>query len=78
MTTPDPIAPVVRRTRLSPFIPPTPPDPTPALIARDSLRAGGRTPQLSRNRKIAGDLPDWEPLPPGEVRVTRRSSSSLP
>lgn len=30
-------------------------------------------PQTSRNRVIAGDLPDWEPLPPGELVVRRRS-----
>jgi len=25
-----------------------------------------------RRRKIIGDLPDWEPLPPGEIQVRRR------
>lgn len=29
--------------------------------------------QLSRERKIAGDLPSWDPMPPGEVSVRRRS-----
>lgn len=28
-------------------------------------------PKTSRERKIAGDLPDWEPLPPGELTVQR-------
>ena len=28
----------------------------------------------TRERKIAGDLPDWEPLPPGELIVMRPRS----
>lgn len=28
--------------------------------------------QLSRNHVVAGDLPNWEPLPPGEMSVIRR------
>lgn len=27
--------------------------------------------KTSRERKIAGDLPEWEPLPPGELLVRR-------
>lgn len=29
--------------------------------------------QTSRDRLVAGDLPDWEPMPPGELRVSRTS-----
>lgn len=32
--------------------------------------------QLSRQRKAAGDLPAWEPLPPGELKVTRPSGTA--
>lgn len=28
-------------------------------------------PLTQRERLIAGDLPDWEPLPPGEIIVNR-------
>ena len=28
-------------------------------------------PQTTRSRRIAGELPDWEPLPPGELIVRR-------
>lgn len=27
--------------------------------------------QLTRNRQIAGNLPEWSPLPPGETRLVR-------
>ena len=68
---PEPL--VIRRglsaTRL---LPPTPPADT-TVISRQVLRprAGGTRPETSRERKIAGDLPQWEPLPPGELFVRR-------
>lgn len=64
---------VIRRglsaTRLLP--PPPPADTT--VISRQVLRprAGGSRPETSRERKIAGNLPQWEPLPPGELFVRR-------
>ena len=27
--------------------------------------------QITRERKIAGNLPDWDPLPPGEILINR-------
>lgn len=62
---------VIRRTRRRPFIPPSP-DTGPAVVSRELLsRDRSRKSQLSRNRKIAGDLPAWDPLPPGEVVIHR-------
>lgn len=64
---------VIRRgisaTRL---LPPPPPTET-TVISRQVLhpRASGTRPETSRERKIAGDLPQWEPLPPGELFVRR-------
>lgn len=43
------------------------------LVSRSILaNKSTKKPQLSRNHVIAGDLPDWEPLPPGEISVIRR------
>ena len=62
---------VIRRTRRRPFIPPAP-DADTTVVSRELLsRNKSAKPQLSRNRKIAGDLPGWDPLPPGEVVVRR-------
>ncbi|MBM9837366.1 hypothetical protein JO861_12455 [Rhodococcus hoagii] len=73
MTTPTSDAPVVRPTRLSPFLPPAPRDDDGLVVSREAtLRSLPKGEQLTRNRKIAGDLPDWEPLPPGEVLVVSR------
>lgn len=42
------------------------------LVARAILGArASATSRLSTNRVIAGDLPGWEPLPPGELSVRR-------
>lgn len=44
------------------------------VIDRSSLLANRRTsatPEIPRNRKIAGNLPDWYPEPPGELLVDR-------
>lgn len=72
---------IVQRTRRAPFNPP------PAerdagssgvMVSRGwglSLRAANenKSSGLTRNRKIAGELPDWSPLPPGELSVDRTS-----
>lgn len=44
------------------------------IVSRGVLgsRADGR-PQTSRERKVAGDLPSWDLLPPGELHVRRGS-----
>ncbi|MFT4298207.1 MAG: hypothetical protein QM597_01000 [Aeromicrobium sp.] len=74
---------VVRRPGQSPFTPPEPEKasgPTP-LVSRDwgtGLRASGRKKDsgLTRNREVAGDLPEWSPTPPGELKVRRATSAS--
>lgn len=68
---------IVRRNRTSPFLPPRVPDEqeTPVISrAWSSAQTSGSTKrQLSHERKVAGDLPEWEPLPPGELTVKRRT-----
>lgn len=45
------------------------------VVSRGILSArSAKKPETSRHRKVAGNLPAWEPLPPGEI-VVRRSSS---
>lgn len=63
---------VIRRglsaTRLVPAAPPA----ETTMISRQVLAPRTtRRPETSRERKIAGDLPQWEPLPPGELFVRR-------
>lgn len=38
-----------------------------------SSKASPQKQQLSRERVIAGDLPSWDPMPPGEIAVRRRA-----
>lgn len=68
---------VVRRPTASRFVPRgnTPPPEAP-LVQRNVLwpsRGKGRA-VTGRERLIAGDLPEWEPLPPGELFVKRGSA----
>lgn len=68
---------IVRRSRIAPFIPPSDPDDTqgPAVSRTWAARSlPVKSPELTRNRQLAGDLPDWEPLPPGETLVRRHRS----
>ncbi|NLE79316.1 MAG: hypothetical protein GX610_06975 [Rhodococcus sp.] len=54
---------------------------TTGIIARDAVRRSPRPAgeRLSRNRVIAGDLPEWSPMPPGEIPVvSRRVSETNP
>jgi hypothetical protein len=66
---------VVRRTRRTPFLPPAHVDEEEGgvVISRSwtSARRAAGSADVGRQRKIAGDLPSWEPLPPGEVVVAR-------
>lgn len=68
---------VVRRPAASRFVPrgDTPPPEAP-LVQRNVLRPGrdkGKA-LTGRERLVAGDLPEWEPLPPGELFVKRGSA----
>lgn len=69
---------VISRRRRPQFIPPQPERPesgSPVQVSRNwglGLRsAKARESGLTRNREIAGDLPAWAPLPPGELSVRR-------
>jgi len=66
---------VVRRGTRSAFSPPPADASTTSPTVSRAWAAGRSGPagvqQLSRQRKMAGDLPEWEPLPPGEILVRR-------
>ncbi|WP_006245063.1 hypothetical protein [Mycolicibacterium tusciae] len=66
---------VLRRARPAVFAAPEPEKGE--VIARSFGLGSGlsKQPELSRNRKIAGNLPAWDPLPPGEIRVAPRRPS---
>ena len=74
---------VVRRARRTPFRPPesNKKQESGVTVSRSwglGLRAANQRKDsgLTRNRKIAGDLPQWAPLPPGELAVIRTASTS--
>jgi hypothetical protein len=66
---------IIRRNRTSPFLPPRAPEeqvtPVVSRTWASQVSGTGKKKQLTRERKMAGDLPEWEPLPPGELIVTR-------
>lgn len=49
-------------------------------ISRSLLpqRAVGTKSELSRERNIAGNLPEWSPMPPGEVLAVKRVGTKKP
>lgn len=53
----------------------TPDEQSAVILQRNVLRASVKPPkpQTDRKRVIAGDLPEWDPLPPGELFVKRPS-----
>ncbi len=67
--------PVLRRpsAHTSRFQPRPAPETENAVLTRNTLRSssGKADRQTNRERLIAGDLPGWEPLPPGEIAVRR-------
>jgi hypothetical protein len=77
---PEPADVIIRRgTRRSPLLPPPEydddDDDSDVVISRNwaTIARNRAIPnQVGKSRKIAGDLPAWEPLPPGEAIVTRR------
>ncbi len=67
--------PIIRRTRTSPFLPPPVAEENDAPIISRAWAIGqvsnpGKR-QLTKQRKMAGGLPSWDPLPPGELVVKR-------
>lgn len=69
---------IIRRARSNVFVPPQPQHEG-QLISRDvGLQRKIVKPEISRNRKIAGNLPAWDPLPPDEIHVIHRSRHSGP
>lgn len=67
---------MIRRARPNVFVPPQPQDHGQA-ISRDLGQQSKITqPKIPRNRKIAGNLPAWDPLPPGEIHVIHRGGRS--
>lgn len=78
----DPAAPpvIVRRGRSAErFVPKSemPQDSGEVIVGRGLLgtRNHDRKSQTSRERQVAGDLPEWEPMPPGELLVRRPGST---
>jgi hypothetical protein len=68
--------PVIRRRSRAMFAArPQDPKDIDVVVSRGILSArSAKKPGTSRHRKIAGNLPAWEPLPPGELVVRRTSS----
>lgn len=65
-------APIVRRARSAGRLHQMPPATSGPIISRNVLMSSStKEPQTSRERNIAGNLPSWEPLPPGELQVQR-------
>lgn len=68
---------VLRRpsTRTNKFQP-RPVAPSDVVLDRNVLRSsvGDVKPQTQRRRELVGDLPDWHPLPPGELDLRRPGS----
>lgn len=65
---------MIRRARPNVFVPPQPQDQG-QVISRDVGRKVAQ-PKIPRNRTIAGNLPAWDPLPPGEIHVINRGGRS--
>lgn len=60
--------PTMARFRSRPRVPEAAAEADPLLLAPSTV-SGHKT---ERRREIAGDLPAWDPLPPGEIAVTRK------
>lgn len=63
---------VIRRGRSATRLLANEPAAATTVVSRNVLHSREpKRPETSRERKIAGDLPEWEPLPPGELFVRR-------
>jgi hypothetical protein len=73
---------VIARTRRDPFLPPAIDDDEfdeeSPVVARAWAGPAERpgSGQLGTQRKLAGELPSWDPLPPGEQSVKRSKKRS--
>lgn len=71
---------VIQRIRRAPFNAPIPGSGVdlPVVIGRNwaAPQTDRKSSGLGRNRVIAGDLPDWAPLPPGELQIKRSAGAS--
>ncbi|MDO4685695.1 MAG: hypothetical protein Q4A92_04040 [Corynebacterium sp.] len=77
-TPPTPDVPVIRRERKRPRFVERPKE-NDQIISRSDLLANKRNggkPAFSRQRNIAGDLPRWNPEPPGEIVIQRVGATS--
>lgn len=60
---------LVKRPGVQRFVPPASEKPAAPLVKERLLARTTHRTEISRERKIAGGLPEWEPLPPGEILV---------
>ncbi len=72
--------PLLRRpsTRSAKFRPrPVPTSTTEVVLDRNVLRpsVADTKPQTQRRHEMVGDLPDWQPMPPGELPLRRPGHS---
>lgn len=79
-STNQPEEPLLRRpsTRSAKFQPrPVPTPSSDVVLDRSVLRpsVADTKPQTQRRREMVGDLPDWQPMPPGELPLRRPGHS---
>lgn len=70
----DQVPPTIRRPGRVRMLPPQEPtEDSGTVISRDLLGSRNRSSRstLGTNRIIAGNLPDWDPTPPGEILIRR-------
>ncbi len=72
--------PVIRRERRHPRFVEPPKQKNQELLNRSDLihrtNRDGKKPAFSRQRNIAGDLPTWNPEPPGGILIQRSNTTS--
>ena len=67
-----------RPSMLSRRFQPRPAPKSDVVLDRNVLRSssGESKPQTQRRHEMVGDLPDWQPMPPGELHLNRPKRSS--
>lgn len=66
--------PVLKRPAAMRFVADTGTEGTAPLIKESLLHRGSARPVIGRERKVSGNLPDWDLLPPAEIVVPDTSS----